>query len=859
MPTSTVTSGSLLPSVASVLLVDDKPSNLLVLSAVLSPLGVRVVETQSGREALARIREEPFAVVLLDVQMPDMDGFEVARRMRETENGRELPIIFLTAVHRNEAFARRGYAVGAADYVTKPFDPDVLRARVKAFVDLFQQRESVRLTQVAQRTRERDDAMRRVVAFERIATATLETMDLPGLLRELLHIFLGAADAVDSAAILLLKGDELELQAAVGPRNEKIEEAFSARLGEGFAGRIAEAQRPMEITEAVPQPHLLSPWLRARGTNALFGVPLMSDGQVLGVAHVGSVALPSFSERDKRLFLAVAERAAWAVAKHQERSRLHAILHTAPALIAIFRGPDQLAEFVNPTFEAFFAERDLLGEPLANARIDERFIAIMCRVYSTGAAHSERELEVQVQGDSEATSSPRFINVTAQPLRGPTGAIDSVLMFGVDVSAEVRVRRETEAHEAERARLLERERAARLEAEVANRAKDEFLATVSHELRTPLNAVLGWTARARAKSALPEMDRVLGIIERNAQAQARIVEDMLDLSRIISGKLRLEVRRVRIGEPIFGAIEAVRPAAEAKEVQLDIDVDEASLIHADPDRLRQIVWNLLSNAIKFTPGGGRVALRAHREGESLSIQVIDSGEGIEPEFLPYVFEPFRQADGSTTRRHGGLGLGLAIVKQLVQAHGGSLQAESAGLGQGSTFTVHLPIRHTPSAHSRPKAPSTHTSEPSAVDTASTRLDRLKVLVVDDEEDARSLLVEALGEQGAVVTSAASMAAALDEVERAVPDLIVSDIGMPHGDGYTLIRRIRQLPDGQGGNVPAIALTAYARSEDVGHALAAGFQAHLAKPVDVPRLLSLVAALSGSRRITRGGDSCRSPR
>ncbi len=831
--------------IASVLLVDDTPSNLLALSAVLSPLGVRLVEAQSGPEALDRIREEAFAVVLLDVQMPEMDGFEVATRMRETENGRELPIIFLTALHRNETFARRGYAVGAADYVTKPFDPDVLRARVKAFVDLFQQRETVRRTQVAERTRERDDAMRRVVAFERIATATLETMDLPGLLRELLHIFLGAADAVDTAAILLRKGDELQLQAAVGPRNEKIEESFSVRMGEGFAGRIADTQKPMEITEAAPQPLLINPWLRARGTKALFGVPLMNDGQVLGVAHVGSATLSSFTERDKRLFLTVAERAAWAVTKHQERSRLHAMLNTAPALIAIFRGREHVGEFVNPTFEDFFQEEGVVGKPLASTRIDPGFTTLLECVYSGSAPLSEREFAIQMRRGPEATIETKFINLTVQPLHGPTGAVDSVLLFAVDVTTEVRARRLVEAHQAERAQLLERERAARHEAELANRAKDEFLATVSHELRTPLNAVLGWTARARAKAKTPELDRALAIIERNALSQARIIEDMLDLSRIISGKLRLEVRPACIEEPVYGAVEAVRPAAEAKEVELVVEVDDASQISTDPDRLQQIVWNLLSNAIKFTPSGGRVSLHALREGETLVIRVSDSGQGIEAEFLPYVFEPFRQADGSTTRRHGGLGLGLAIVKQLVQAHGGSVQATSDGIGTGSTFSVRLPIRHAPLTRSAPpplidSAP----PKPCFIAPSTARLEKLKILVVDDEQDARALLVEVLSEQGAIVSSAESMVEALEEIERLVPDVLVSDIGMPNGDGYMLIRKVRQLTEAQGGKTPAIALTAYARAEDVAQALAAGFQKHVTKPVDANRLVSLIASLGG---------------
>jgi CheY-like chemotaxis protein len=348
------------PGKPSVLIVDDVPSNLLALGAVLSPLGVRVVPASSGREALERVREEEFAVVLLDVQMPEMDGFEVATHMRGTDNGRELPIIFLTALHRDEAFVRRGYAVGAADYLTKPFDAEVLRARVKAFVDLFQQRETVRRAQVAVRTRERDDAMRRAVVFERIATAALETTDLSEFLRELLQILLSVSEVADSATVLLRSGEELSVRASVVVSQEPSDERFKVRIGDGFAGRVA------------------------RGARALFGVPLVSEGQVLGVAHVGTTRAAAFTDRDKRLVQAVAERAAWAVSKHQERARVHEIVNAAPALIAIFRGPERALELANPTFERFFGraspsyradgtrERARHGRPRVHSRAPPR-------------------------------------------------------------------------------------------------------------------------------------------------------------------------------------------------------------------------------------------------------------------------------------------------------------------------------------------------------------------------------------------------------------------------------------------------------------------------------------------------------
>jgi len=390
-----------------------------------------------------------------------------------------------------------------------------------------------------------------------------------------------------------------------------------------------------------------------------------------------------------------------------------------------------------------------------------------------------------------------------------------------------------------------RERALRDEAEVASRAKDEFLAMVSHELRTPLTPILGWTLTLRGRSPAPELDRGLAVIERNARAQAKLIEDVLDVSRIVSGKLALALGDTDVGEVINASVETVTPAAEAKNIAISVDVaGEGLTIVADSDRVQQIVWNLLSNAVKFTPRGGRVALSARREASEVRISVCDTGEGIRPEMLPLIFEPFRQADGSTTRRHGGLGLGLAIVKHLVSAHGGSVQAESEGMGRGATFTVRLPVRAPVPALGlgSPAAPSMESA--AALRSEAPRLDGLRVVVVDDEEDALTVVGEALRERGAEVHCLASPTDAVEQVATVRPDVIVSDIGMPHMDGYSLIRKIRALPTERGGRTPAIALTAYARSEDAQRAFAAGYQMHLAKPVELAQLATVVANLGG---------------
>ncbi len=501
---------------ASILIVDDTPANLVALGAVLGPLGVRVVEARSGPEALAYVASEPFAVAVLDVQMPGMDGFEVARRLRQTEAGLALPVIFLTAIYREEEHAEHGYALGAADYITKPFDVGVLRARVKAFVALFQERERLRLAE------------------------------------------------------------------------------------------------------------------------------------------------------------------------------------------------------------------------------------------------------------------------------------------------------------------------------------------------TPLNAILGWAAIARRHDVPPEVQKALATIERNARSQTRLIDDMLDVGRIMSGKLRLELAGVSVADAIEGAVQSVRPTAQAKKVSLQVSVDKnVGVVVADAGRLQQVVGNLLSNAVKFTPKGGHVELSSTRVDGKVFIRVRDDGKGIRPDFLPHVFEPFRQADGSSTRQHGGIGLGLAIVQQLALAHGGKVIAESEGEAKGACFTVELPappnVAMTMQAHVVSSASQIgHLAVPDEL-----RLDDVIVLVVDDDEDACELTTRVLTDRGAVVTRMAFADEAFTHLsDGARPDVIVSDIGMPDVDGYTLMQRIRALPSLD--RIPALALTVYARPEDKERALAAGFQAHLSKPVDPLRLASAIASLARIRQQSAPG-------
>jgi PAS domain S-box-containing protein len=398
----------------------------------------------------------------------------------------------------------------------------------------------------------------------------------------------------------------------------------------------------------------------------------------------------------------------------------------------------------------------------------------------------------------------------------------------------------------EREELLESERHARASAERASRMKDEFLATLSHELRTPLSAILGWSQLLRSKPVGPE-DLIKGLqtIERNARVQTQLIEDLLDMSRITSGKVRLDVQPVFPASIVEASLETVRPAAEAKGIRLESMLDPAAgPVSADPSRLQQVVWNLLNNAIKFTPKDGKVQVVLQRVNSHIEISVADTGMGIEPEFLEHVFERFRQADASSTRQYGGLGLGLAIVKHLVELHGGTVHANSAGSGKGSTFSVHLPLAvmhqgHGVQPREHPRAPQSVAADFKTIDLAG-----VKILVVDDQPDARDLVARLLESCNATVIVTGDAGEALRMVESERPDVLVSDIGMPDVDGFELLKRIRALGEARGGRVPAIALTAFARSEDRTRALQRGFQVHVAKPVEAAELIASVASVAG---------------
>jgi PAS domain S-box-containing protein len=433
------------------------------------------------------------------------------------------------------------------------------------------------------------------------------------------------------------------------------------------------------------------------------------------------------------------------------------------------------------------------------------------------------------------------------PLIAEDGRVIGTMTVIEDVTERVTREAELQAQVDARTQTLAREKAARQEAEEANRLKDEFLATVSHELRTPLTAILGWSNMLLAGRLKGEAhDHALEIIHRNAQSQNQLISDLLDVSRIISGKLRLDLRTVELPAIIEAAVEATRPAAEAKGVRLTTALDPHSgPINGDADRLQQVVWNLLTNAIKFTPEEGEVLVKLESADSRVEITVRDSGIGVPAEFLPHIFERFRQADPGTNRIHGGMGLGLSIVRQLVELHGGTVKAESKGEGKGTTFTVSLPFvnfrRGSGRAERLPAGAVGH-----AEINCPPSLQGLRVLAVDDEADTREMIRAVLEHCKMEVITAASASDALEAIVQLRPDILISDLGMPGEDGYALIAKVRALPAERGGHIPAAALTAYVRGEDRVKVLRSGFQLHVSKPLEPNELVAVVANLAGRR-------------
>jgi signal transduction histidine kinase len=660
------------------LLVDDHEENLIALEAALGGICDGIVKARSGRDALRELLTRDFVVILLDVNMPEMDGFETATLIRQRKRNESTPIILMTASSESEQQLARGYALGAVDCLFTPIEPEVLRAKVGTFVELARASEHSRTLADAGRAA----AESRAALFETRLNTLCNRLEV--------GVFRATPDG------MLLEANPALLR-LLGSRT--LDEARSATRAGGVPGRL---------------------------------LAWNGDG--------GSQ-------------------------------------------------PEEVFELAQP---------------------------------------DGRSVHLSV---SKTTSV------------GPDGA-----RFVDGLATDITRRR---AAEQEREELLARERSARNDAEFANRLKDDFLATVSHELRSPLNAIAGWAELLRSpETSAEDVTTGIEVITRNARLQTRLINDLLDMNRVVSGKVVLERQNLELQPILAGVVESFLPAAAAGGIALTSDFDPAVLpIQGDSGRIQQIVWNLLSNAIKFSRRGGHVTVALRRAGRHARFSVSDDGEGVRPEFLRVIFERFRQADPSSTRQHTGLGLGLAIVKQLVEMHGGHVSAHSAGIGKGARFDVILPVSVEPAPVEARAAKTTNGGHSAPHFQGSTRLEGVNVVVVDDVADARELVRLALERNAARVRTAASVVEAMAILSDETPDVIVSDIAMPEIDGYEFIARVRALGADRGA-LPAVAVTAYARTEDRERALAAGFDECLVKPIDPSQLVDVVATLR--QRRTPGG-------
>ncbi|WP_433935835.1 response regulator [Sorangium cellulosum] len=752
-------------------------------------------------------------VLVLDQVMPGMSGTEICTLLRSCAATIGLPILILTVAGQEQDLVE-GLTAGADDYVVKPCPSAALSARVGALVR-------------SKRLRERAERAEQVAAVER------------DLLRALIEQSGDGIMAMDERGVIRICNQEAQRQHGVAERDAVVG-AVSINAYE----LLALDGRPLPLEERPLRRALRGEkvenarWLVARRDGAIRALagtasPLRRpDGSAAGAVLItrdetdaleAERALRASEERYRGIISALEE----GITVQDERG----IIRTANASAERILGRSA-AQIVG--------SRTLAGSSRA---VREDGTPVLPEMYPSEIALRTGEPQSGVVlGVERPGGSVLWLSVNAQPLRGLDGSIAGVVSSFFDITAQKRA-------EEERRALLAAAQAARREAETASHLKDEFLATMSHELRTPLTAVLGWVRMLRTgKLAEDRRERALETVERNAQAQAQLVDDLLDISRIMAGKLRLDVQPVELVAVIDAALEVVRPAADAKGVRLEPLLDPGvGPVAGDAGRLQQVVWNLLSNAVKFTSRGGVVRVRLERAEGSAEIQVSDTGQGIDPSFLPYVFEQFRQAESGTTRKHGGLGLGLTIVKSLVEMHGGTAQALSDGEGRGATFVVRLPLAAQPERAGDRRRPGL--SGLSGESDRPPELRDLNVLVVDDEDDTRELLVTMLEQCGARVTAVSSTAEALLALRALQPDVLVSDIAMPGEDGYALIRKIRALPAKSGGRTPAVALTAYARTEDRTRALRAGFNTHVPKPIEQAELLAVLASFSGAREET----------
>ena len=781
-------------AVPLILHVDDDEANRYAVSRQLRRAGFNVIEAGTGREAMAKVGQNP-DLIILDVRLPDISGFEVCRQLKAAPATERIPVLHLSASLVKSEDKARGLDIGADGYLIRPVEPVELVATVNALLRFRRSEEALRQSEEKYR-----------LAVQSVRDYAIFTLDPQGRV---------VSWNPGAERVMGFTADEI-----LGQHSAIffIPEERASGVPEQELRRAAEEGTAPDVR-----------WhQRSNGTrffaNGMTSAIRGPEGELLGFTKVAR------DETERR-------------AAEETNASLAAMVRASKD--AIFQLDLQTTILSwNPAAEGLFGytAQEVIGHSVSLIIPDN--IKKEPTDFINRIARGDKAVEVETV---RLCKDQRLIDVfvTFSPIYDSSGNFNSVAVTARDISERKRI-------EQERQRLLEQERraradaeAARESAEAANRLKDEFLATLSHELRTPLNAIVGWSSILRGKDVTAE-DYAEGLeaIERNARVQTQLIEDLLDVSRIISGKLRLDVQRVDPAQVIDAAIGSVQPAAQNKDIRLARSIDPtATPVWGDAGRLQQIVWNLLSNAIKFTPHGGRVSVDVSRVDAHIEITVTDTGRGIKAEFLPFVFERFRQADSTTTRKFGGLGLGLAIVRHLAELHGGTVEARSGGEGTGASFVVRLPMTVMNIQPQEVEQTQTTASKEPQHGCPEPQLEGMRVLAVDDESDARNLLRRVLEQCKVVVTTAATVDEATEILEREKFDVVISDIGIPDKDGYELIRRLRAMPPSAGGETPAIALTAFARAEDRKQALQAGFQIHVPKPVDATELLIVLASLS----------------
>ncbi len=639
----------------------------------------------------------------------------------------------------------------------------------------------------------------------------------------------------------------LRLNAYAGVADAQADAITQLAFGAAICGCVFETGQRMLVEDVQHSDDPRVSLIRAYGIQAYACHPLFAQGQSIGTLSFGSRRRTSFRPDELELMRTVTDQVAAAMhriraecALRESEERFRTMADISP-LMTWMTDPEGRLHFVNRAYTAFFG----IG-PDAVPSADWRVLVHPedAEIYTLAFLEASRQhcafhAQARVRRHDGVW---RWIESYGAPRISPTGEFLGMVGNSPDIT-------EAKQFEQERQRMLEAERAARMESEKLVRLKDEFLATVSHELRSPLNAIVGWT-RLLARGTV-EQSKATDIIGRSAASLTQIVEDLLDMNGIVSGKVRLNRERVDLTQLIMNAVESARFSAETKGLRLEVVIEpDLPLFDCDPNRIQQIVWNLLTNAIKFTPAGGEIHVRATPVPDALEIAVSDTGEGIKAEFLGQLFQRFRQQDGSIARRHGGLGLGLAIVRQLTELHGGTVRAESAGEGKGSTFVISLPRSGSQCDAEPVQQGRSRAVRPVVAQAPADSMRGLRVLAVDDDEQSGELLARLLSEAGAVVEMAHSAETALRRIAVFKPDLLISDIGMPDLDGYGFIRRVRSQIE-SGTHIPCLALTAFARPEDREQALAAGFDEHLPKPYDADMLTSLVHMLIGQRCAANG--------